>query len=230
MPEHETPASNKSSQRVIKNGVKKPAERNDKEKPAGRLIEIMGRQKITALAVGAVIGATLLCLLGIFRSTMVPTDFSRFFLCLLTAFLFAVFVFTIYPADYKLDIGKKIQIPFVLVGPGALWIALFLFLWYMLPNEGAVGKAFLPVPGAKNIPYSGSWASNWEPAQPKAFYKFNAGNPNDPDAPAGFYIEFDRANDEFQAVIGVGPSQDEIEEQHKVKFSRAAATYQLQGP
>lgn len=222
MPEQKPIASDQGQQ---------PAVENDDLKAAVRLIEIMGRKLVIALALGSVVGAALLCMVGIFKPTLVPSQVSRFFLCLLTAFLFSVFVFTIYPADYKFDMRQSLKIPFLLVGPGALWIALFLLLWYMFPNEGAVGKVFLPTPGGQNIPYSASWLLRWEPTQP-VFYKLKTGGEDNdnPYAPAGFYVEFDSGHDNYQAVIGVGPSKDEIEERYEVTFSRSATTYQVQAP
>ena len=198
--------------------------------PGGRLIEIMGRRLVIALAIGSVLGAALLCSVGIFKPTLVPSQTARFFLCLLTAFLFAVFVFTLYPNDYQLNIEKLIRIPFVLVGPAALWIALFLLLWYMLPNEGISGKLFLPPQGSEQIPYSASWTLSWNPSQP-VFYKVrmtDGQGRETPDLPAGFYVEFDPSHDEYRAVVGLGPSKDEIDKQYEVTFSRGATTYKLQ--
>lgn len=105
-----------------------PADSEDHPEPAKQLIEIMGRKLVVALAVGSVLGATLLCLVGIFRATLITSQVSWFFLCLLTAFLFSVFVFTLFPTDYKLDI-KGIGLPIVLIGPAALWISLFFIFW-----------------------------------------------------------------------------------------------------
>jgi hypothetical protein len=198
--------------------------------PGGRLIEVMGRNLVIALAIGAVLGAVVLCSIGIFKSTLVPSQTARFFLCLLTAFLFAVFVFTLYPNDYQLNIEKLIKIPFVLVGPAALWIALFLLLWYMLPIEGVSGKLFLPPQGGEQIPYSASWALSWNPSQP-VFYKVRITKDQggeSPDLPAGFYVQFDPSHDEYRAVVGLGPSKDEIDTQYEVTFSRGATTYKLQ--
>lgn|GEM_PF-5018039 len=198
--------------------------------PGKRLLEIMGRPIIVALAIGSVVGATLLCSVGIFYSTLVPTQIARFFLCLLVAFLFSVFVFTIYPSDYKLSIGKLIKIPFVLVGPAALWIALFLLLWNLLPSEASVGKLFLPPPGTQQIPYGASWALSWKPVQP-VFYKVKITgeqNTDDPGIPAGFYVEFDPSQNEYRAVIGIGPSHEEIVEQYEVVFSRNSSNYRVE--
>jgi len=197
--------------------------------PGGRLIEIMGRRLVIALALGSVLGAALLCSVGIFKPTLVPSQTARFFLCLLTAFLFAVFVFTLYPNDYQLNVEKLIKVPFVLVGPAALWIALFLLLWYMVPSEGISGKLFLPPQGSEQIPYSASWALNWSPSQP-VFYKVKMGDQEKetPDVPAGFYVEFGPSQDEYRAVVGLGPSKDEIDKQYEVIFSRGASTYKLQ--
>ena len=198
--------------------------------PGARLIEIMGRRLVIVLAIGSVLGAAVLCSVGIFKPTLVPSQTARFFLCLLTAFLFSVFVFTLYPSDYELKIERLIRIPFVLVGPAALWIALFLLLWYMLPNEGISGKLFLPPQGTEQIPYSASWALSWAPSQP-VFYKVRITSDqgrDTPGLPAGFYVEFDPSHEEYRAVVGVGPSRNEIDEQYEVTFSRGSTTYKLQ--
>lgn len=212
-------------------GRKEPAETIDNEPPpAGRLLEIMGRRLIVALAIGSVVGATLLCSIGIFYPTLVPTQIGRFFLCLLTAFLFSVFVFTIYPTRYELNIEKLIKVPFALVGPAALWIALFLLFFYLLPNEGLVGKLFRPPSNSQHIPYSTSWILNCNPTPP-AFYKVRITGDQDKDEPidpAGFYVEFDRGHDEYRALIGIGPSADEIFQEYEVVFSRNADNYRLQ--
>lgn len=200
------------------------------EPPARRLLEIMGRRLIIALATGSVVGATLLCSVGIFYPTLVPSQIGRFFLCLLTAFLFSVFVFTIYPTHYEFNIEKLIKIPFALVGPAALWIALFLLLFYLLPKEGLVGKLFRPPSIREQIPYSTSWTLSCDPTPP-AFYKVRITgdqNKEEPINPAGFYVEFDPGHNEYRAIIGIGPSKDEIFQQYDVVFSRSADNYRLE--
>jgi hypothetical protein len=203
--------------------------RADNELPQKRLIEVIGRKLVVILAVGSVLGATALCLIGVFYPTTIPSQTSRFFLCLLASFLFSVFVFTLYPSDYKLDIGKMIRIPFVLVGPAALWIAFFLFLWYMLPREDMAGKVFGPGSAGDQLPYSTSWMLNWTPARP-VYYKLKLTddqNSDDADLLAAFYVQFDEAHNEFTAEIGTGRSSEEIDKRYTVTFSRGATTYTL---
>lgn len=199
--------------------------------PALRLIEVMGRRTVIILAIGAVVGATALCLIGIFRPTLVPTQVGRFFLCLLIAFLFSVFVFALYPSHYELKIGNIIKMPFVLIGPAALWIALFLFLFYMLPVEPQTGQVFKPPPnGTAKIFFSTSWVTSWKPIKP-TFYKLKLStdqNADEPGTPLGVYVEFDAGHDEYTAIIGVGPSEELIGDQYNVTFSRSSDTYKVE--
>src|SRR5438876_3655633 len=126
--------------------IDRPQRLEGQSEQAKRLIEVMSPKLVITLAIGSVIGAIILCLIGIFWPHLITTQVSRFFLCLLSAFLFAVFVFTLYPADFKLDISKKIGSPFILVGPAAVWIVLFSFFWSKLPAEDIVEKVFVPAP------------------------------------------------------------------------------------
>src|SRR5437773_7891915 len=108
---------------------------------ARRLIEVIGRRLVIALAFGSVTLAILLCLIGVFTPTCIASATARFFLCLVTSFLFSVFVFVLYPADFKIDL-KFIKVPAVLVGPAALWLILFFVFWRTLPGEDDAGVAF----------------------------------------------------------------------------------------
>lgn len=197
--------------------------------PGKTLIEVMGRRLVVALAIGSVVGATMLCLLGIFSPTSVPSQISRFFLCLLTAFLFSVFSFTLYPSHYTFNIGEIIKVPFVLIGPAALWIALFLVFWYLLPAEHSAGYLFTQPTGTDQLPYSNTWVLNWTPTQP-SYYQLKLSNDqysDDANILAGFYLVFDAAHDQYSAEVGVGAAKDEIERRYEVTFSRGESTYKL---
>ena len=100
--------------------VDRPQDLEGHSEQAKRLIEVMGRELVITLAIGSVIGAIILCLIGIFCPHPITTQVSRFFLCLLTAFLFSVFVFTLFPADYRLDVSKITRIVSSLVGPSSM--------------------------------------------------------------------------------------------------------------
>ncbi|MFZ0063676.1 MAG: hypothetical protein WAL47_16710 [Pyrinomonadaceae bacterium] len=195
--------------------------------PAKKLIEVMGRKLVVAVALCSFLGGSLLCLLVIFYPTLVPSQTSRFFLCLFSALLFSMFVFTLYPSDYRLDLTKKFEIPIVLIGPAALWIALFFVFWNWLPREDVAGKVFVPAIGSDQLPYSTAWVIGWTPVEP-TYYKLklsqdqNINNPNDR---AGFYVLFDEAHSTYTATIGLGPSGQEIIERCEVVFSRSASTY-----
>jgi hypothetical protein len=196
--------------------------------PATRLIEVMGRQNVVILAIGAVLGATLLCLIGMFRPTLFPSQFGRFFLCLLIAFLFSVFVFTLYPSNYELKVGDIIRVPFVLFGPAALWIGLFLLFFYILPQEKRMGQIFRPPDSDKKVFYTTSIVRQWNPAQPE-FYKVKIG-PQQDEADwttlAGFYVEFDAANELFTADVDIGPSANHPPI-YRLTFARGSDTYKI---
>lgn len=205
-----------------------PQDPESHSEQAKRLIEVMGRNLVIALAIGSVIGAIILCLIGMFWSHLITTQVSRFFLCLLTAFLFSVFVFTLFPADFRLDVSKITSMASNLVGPPALWIILFLVFWKMLPAEDIVGKLFVPALDTNQVAYSTSWVLHWDPSPPQKYYKVKLSpevNSSDPNLPAGFYIEFDKAHAKYTALIGIGPSSEEIKARYKLVFTRSASTY-----
>lgn len=204
-----------------------PAEPKSLGEPAKKLIEVMGRKLVKAIALGSFLGGTVLCLLVILIPTLVPSQTSRFFLCLLSAFLFSMFVFTLYPSDYRLDLTKRLEIPIVLIGPAALWIALFFVFWNVLPREDMAGKVFVPANDSDQLPYSTAWVIGWTPVEP-IYYKLKLSqdqNKNNPNDRAGFYVLFDEAHGAYTAIIGLGPSSQEIIERCEVVFSRSASTY-----
>ena len=194
--------------------------------PAKRLIEVLGRPIVIILAVVSFGGSIALCLVGAFYPTYIPSQISRFFFCLLAAFLFSVFVFTLFPANYEVK-GKKFNLPIVLVGPAALWIGLFIFLWKALPQEDVAARVFLPAAGGSELTYSTTWVLAWKPTQPVYYKLKSSGDQNnvDPNVPTGFYVQFDSAHDQYTAEVGVGPSSDEIVERYEVVFSRGSSTY-----
>src|SRR5437762_733497 len=108
--------------------------------PQKLILEILPRWLVVVIAILSLLGAAALCLFAILNPTAIPGQLSRFFMVLFSTFLFALFVFTLYPTKYKIDVSKKIGAAFVLVGPAALWIGLFLFLWYMLPRDDITGN------------------------------------------------------------------------------------------
>lgn len=221
VPEEKTPTDQEAVERTVASSRSETV-----PTPAKRLIEVLGRRIVVILAVGSFFGSVALCLIGIFYPTVIPSQTSRFFFCLLVAFLFSVFVFTLFPADFKLK-GKKLSVPIVLVGPAALWIGLFLFLWNTLPGDDIAGKVFLPAEGKNELTYSTTWVLGWRPSQP-VYYKLRSlqhQNSFDSNVPAGFYVQFDSAHDAYTAEIGIGPSSDEILERYEVVFFRGASTY-----
>lgn len=197
------------------------------DQPAQKLIEVMGRKLVKTIALGSFLGGIVLCLLVIIIPTLVPSQTSRFFLCLLSALLFSMFVFTLYPSNYRLDLTKRFKIPIVLIGPAALWIALFFVFWNLLPREDIAGKVFVPANDSDQLPYSTAWVIGWTPVEP-IYYKLKLSqdqNKNNPNDRAGFYVLFDEAHSAYTATIGLGPSNQEIIERCEVVFSRGASTY-----
>jgi hypothetical protein len=181
------------------------------------------------LAVGSFFGAVALCVICIFNPGITRSGVARFFVCLLAAFLFAVFVFTLFPADYKLDL-KKVSIPLVLVGPAALWMGLLLLLLKLLPTYEALGRVLKPAPGTEPLGYTTTWVLSWTPTEP-VYYKIESKgdriSQNSTTLLEGFYVQFDEKHDKYFAVVGSGPSSDEIWRRYKVEFNRADSTFQL---
>ncbi|MGA2614303.1 MAG: hypothetical protein ABSG38_12765 [Spirochaetia bacterium] len=189
----------------------------------------MGRPLVIGLAFGSVLLATFLCLVGIFRPSAIQDPIARFLLCLLVAFLFSVFVSVLFPnVNYKLNLGK-FGIPIVLVGPAALWIALFLLLLYKLPSESVGGIDFAPAYGSERLQYNATWVLDWKPATP-IYYKLQSDNINESTGGTleGFYVRFDEKHDTYEAEIGVGPARQYITARYRVIFRRNASTYELE--
>jgi hypothetical protein len=202
---------------------------NTQTGPAKRLIEVLPRKVVIGLAVGSFFGAVGLCAVCILDPAITSSGVARFFVCLLAAFLFAVFVFTLFPADYKLDLAKT-SIPLVLVGPAALWIGLLFLLLKLLPTYEALGKVLKPAPGAGLLGYTTTWVLSWTPAEP-VYYKIESSrdriSQNSTTLLEGFYVQFDDKHDKYSAVVGSGPSIDEIFQRYQIEFNRADSTFQL---
>jgi|SRR5689334_8619755 len=205
---------------------KSKAESN--QEPGKRLIQVLGKKLVRLLAIGSFVGGILLLLLVILYPTVISSsETARGGFCLLIALLFSVFVFTLYPSDYKLKLNQKIGIAIVLVGPAALWIALFFIFLKKLPREVVMETMFLPESGHNEITFANSWVLDWNPGQPR-YYKVKISedqNSNDPKLLAGFYVTFDQANSKYTAKIGIGPSRQEVVESYELVFVRGASTY-----
>lgn len=210
---------------------KRGAHKPQKPTPGKQLIEILGRKLVVWLSIGSLVGAVTLCLLCIFYPILAVNQSARFFICLLSAFFFAVFVFTLFPADYKLDLGSKISIPFVLIGPAALWIALLLLFLKLLPNEYSLGRVIRPAADGPSLIYSTTWVLGWKPSPPPAYYKIETKRDQlgqqVPSLLEGFFVEFDTTHDRYVAEIGSGPSSDEIYDRYEIELNRNGATFEL---
>jgi len=208
--------------------VSKSKDRSNQE-PGKLLIQVLGRKSVRSLAIGSCVGGVLLLLFVILFPTFISSsETARGGFCLLIAFLFSVFVFTLFPSELKLNITPKIGIPLVLVGPAALWIALFFLFLKGLPREVTMETTFLPAPGGNQLTFANSWILDWSPGQPR-YYKVKISddqNSNDPNLLAGFHVTFDKAHDKYTAKIGIGPNKQEILERYEVIFVRGASTYQ----
>lgn len=199
------------------------------QEPGKRLIQVLGKKLVRLLAIGSFVGGILLLLFVILCPTVISSsEIARGGFCLLIALLFSVFVFTLYPSDYKLKTNKlKIGIAIVLVGPAALWMALFFIFLKKLPREVVMETMFLPESGHNEITFANSWVLDWKPGQPR-YYKIKISedqNSTDPKLLAGFYVTFDQANNKYTARIGIGPSRQEVVESYEVVFVRGASTY-----
>lgn len=198
--------------------------------PGKQLIEILGRKLVVWLSIGSLIGAVTLCVLCIFYPILAVNQSARFFICLLSAFFFAVFVFTLFPTDYKFDLGR-VSIPIVLIGPAALWIALLLLFLNLLPNEQSLGRVIRPAADSPSLIYSTTWVLGWKPSPPPAYYKIETKRDQlgqqAPSLLEGIFVEFDTTHDRYIAEIGSGPSSDEIYDRYEIELNRNAATFQL---
>jgi hypothetical protein len=121
---------------------------NQANNPAQPLIAVMPRWLVVAIAVAGLLAATG-ALVWALRS---PTDFAgtfpRFLLCFALALYGGVFLFVIYPWNYRLTRIPGIDLSMELAGPAALIIILFLFLnRYMPAPESGRFHVFMDVNG-----------------------------------------------------------------------------------
>jgi len=197
-------------------------------RPGMMLIEVMGGRIVIALAIGSVILAIVLCLIGVFCPTLIPSQTARFFLCVLVSFLFAVFVFTLFPAKYEIDL-KFMHVPAVLVGPAALWLILFFVLWHYLPSEDDAARLIRPAGKDDVLMADTTWVLDWQPTEPEYYLVPSSSQGSAAgDRLAGFLVYFDKANHTYTGTVGVGPSKTEIQRKYRIEFRRSDSTYRLE--
>jgi hypothetical protein len=199
-------------------------------RPAQKLIEVFGRKIVVILALISFGGGTALCLTCILHPAIALNPTARFFICLLAAFFFSVFMFTLFPADLTLKLRAWLQIPFVLVGPAALWFVILYSLLKLLPSDQSQGKVFKPSIRSEPLAYSTTWVLSWKPEEP-VYYKLEAqSDPNKRNRTTlleGFYVQFDGKQDRYIAEIGSGPTNNELYERFEIEFNRNDSTYEL---
>ena len=121
---------------------------NQVNNPTSPVIAVMPRWLVVVIAVAGLLAATG-ALVWALRS---PPDFAgtfpRFLLCFALAMYGGVFLFVLYPWNYRLTKFPGIDLTMEVVGPPALIIILFLFLnRYMPAPEGGRLHVFTDING-----------------------------------------------------------------------------------
>lgn len=190
-----------------------------------QLISIMSKELVTWLAVGSVVLGVLLIIGAILWPTLLEGAWPRALYCLLIALLFAVFVFVLYPSDYRIDLGAY-SIPLVLVGPAALWIGLFFVFKAALPQP-VEGRAIRANSNDERLIASVTWPLKWTPRAPPTSYELVGSSELTSGDLEGFYVEFEQGVKEYELILGVGPDKDHIQERYTIKFARDSKSYDL---
>lgn len=182
-----------------------------------RLLDTLPPKVVASIAISSLAGALGCCCLAWAQPKIVTQDIQRFVFCLLIAFLFSMFVFVLYPVKGSLKF-KNTEIPYVFVGPAALWMALLLVLMNTFPRLPA--NVFFRFKGDP-LDMQTTWVLSWN-ASPKESLFVSATTEDLGDHQGnlvGMVIKPEDGVSTYSAVLGVGPSEVQIARRYNVTFN-----------
>lgn len=195
--------------------------------PAKTLLSVLGKNWVRGIALASLCGAIALCLLAIFAPQSVQTPTAHVWLCVLAAFLFFLFVFTLFPANYVLKDSSRIALPLILVGPAALWIGLAAIFLGLVPKPEPILHHFRQISAPTILTHDTMWIVQWDKT-PKAAYVLlqpQTLGVRPQTRVEGFSIEFAEGAEVHHATIGRGPDATHLAERYDLVFARGSNSY-----
>jgi len=89
------------------------------------------RWLVIALTIVAIVTLIIILIFGAYWSQRFQNAVSKFFVCVLLAFCFAIIMFVIYPQNVRVKNIPLINLPVELVGPPALFVITLPLLLYI---------------------------------------------------------------------------------------------------
>ena len=206
---------------------------NPGKNEARRLIAVLGRNNVVLIAFGSlilafVLGCGAMLVPGLFLSTRAQPILC-FFLTLFTA----VFMFALYPADYRFPLGKLAEIPVVLVGPVALWIALFMILLRTIPVQSASIETAFTFPDDLSISVRQYLVvqrvrlneTTWKPYAPAEVYQL-LDSKNDV---VGYYLKSNDSSQNYGVELDLGDDKNRPDQEFQAIFKNDSSVIELRG-
>lgn len=195
--------------------------------PEKTLLSVLGKCWVTTIAIAALIGAVGLSLVAVFAEHRIYTTTAHAWLCVLAAFFFSVFVFTLFPANYHLPSRLSTAMSLALVGPAALWVALTLFFMKLIPAPQQQMQTFWNLQSGFQPSGDAMWIIRWD-TEPKGVFLLQPPQrltSTTREGVHGIGITFADGISEHRAQIGFGPTSNSLFQTYEVVFKRGSKDY-----